>query len=108
MNKLLKSYKTRPVIAYREKVEYVQPDLAVTPSEMLSMSERGIAISSQMNDKDFYDGDINNNFNIDPLLCRGVDINDAWNMQRDAVSKLDKYRKTSRPLNNINNNSDNV
>lgn len=78
---------------YKEDVRYIQPSLSVTPSQMMEMSEHGIAISSQMNDKMFYDGDNSYIVNVDPLDFRGVDINDAWNMSQDAKKKISRLYK---------------
>lgn len=78
---------------YKEDVRYIQPSLSVTPSQMMEMSEHGIAISSQMNDKMFYDGDNSYVVNVDPLDFRGVDINDAWNMSQDAKKKISRLYK---------------
>lgn len=73
---------------YNAPRTYVQSGLAVTPSVMMSLAEDGIPIASSMSDDNFIDGDHTNVVDIDPLLMRGVDVVDAWNLQRRSRNNL--------------------
>lgn len=57
------------------------------------MRERGVPISSQALQSDYYDGDVtpsdgHDDFFVPPERCRLVDINDVWNMSKDARKKV--------------------
>ncbi|UPW41680.1 hypothetical protein [Peromfec virus RodF8_21] len=88
MNKLLQSRRYNRTAFYDVEPVYVQSGLAVTPSEMMTLSQHGVPISSQVDESLFYDGDSSFKVTIDPMLMRGVDINDAWNAEQDAKSRL--------------------
>lgn len=91
MKKLLREHATSDIRCYdSENFERVQSHLAVTPSEMNQMRERGIPISSHLEEKMFYDGDSSPVVIIDPMLMRGVDINDAWNAEQSSKNNLAK------------------
>lgn len=90
MYQKLQSRRLRSAQNYTTEQTYVQGGLAVTPSQMLAMSEHGIPISSKVDESQFYDGDSDYRIEIDPMLMRGVDINDAWNAEQDAKSKFRK------------------
>lgn len=63
--------------------------LAVTPSEMVRMSEQGIPISSQVLSPDqFNDGDMSNRIENDPIYTRGVTANDLWENSKRSKSRL--------------------
>ena len=94
MIKTILEHATNITGVYNSEFRYIQPSLAVTPSQMLDMSQHGIAISSQMNDKMFYDGDDSYIVNVDPLDYRGVDVNDAWNASQEAKKKISRLYKT--------------
>lgn len=66
----------------------VASGLALTPSHMLELSQSGIPVSSQMADDMFFDGDTSMRVHIDPLDRRGVDVVDAWNLQKSSRRKL--------------------
>lgn len=89
LSTLKKSIST-PVVSYNGKVVPVQNNLSVTPSEMLSLSERGIPISSHFDDSQFYDGDSSPRVVLDYLDSRGIDIVDAWNYERTSKSNIRK------------------
>lgn len=61
--------------------------LAVTPSDMHRMVERGIPISPT-NDALFFDGTPNVTFDLPVEDARGVDVNDIWNAQQDSRRKF--------------------
>lgn len=68
---------------------YVQRGLSLTPSEMMISAEHGVPISSNLADPSlFHDGDTTNSMHIDPLLMRGVDVVDAWNIQKRSKKNL--------------------
>ncbi len=73
---------------YSVKRTHVQSNLALTPSEMMSLSERGIPISSHFDDSQFYDGDNSPRVELAFEHQRGIDINDAWNAERNAKKNI--------------------
>lgn len=74
--------------SYSPEFIAVSSGLALTPSQMLEMSQSGIPVSSQMASDLFYDGDTTMRVDIDPLDRRGVDVVDAWNLQKSSRKKL--------------------
>lgn len=72
----------------REGESMVQNDLSYTPSQMMEMSEKGIAVSAQnVNPDNFYDGDTNPSFELGIDRLRGVDIADCWNAEQSIKKK---------------------
>ena len=65
----------------------VTPGLAVTPSQMLELSEHGIAISGQ-NAANFDDGEFTPSWDLDASQLRGVDMADLWQLQRSTKKKM--------------------
>lgn len=65
----------------------VEPNLAVTPSQMMRMTEQGVAVSSQLAG-DFNDGEVNPAWDLPIDSVRGVDIVDTWEAQRSARMKI--------------------
>jgi len=66
----------------------VSSGLALTPSQMLELSQSGIPVSSQMANDMFFDGDTSMRVHIDPLDRRGIDVVDAWNLQKSSRRKV--------------------
>lgn len=66
----------------------VQENLAYTPSQMNHLREKGLPISTSMVASDFYDGDLGSSMAIDPVLTRGFDAIDAWELQQRSRSKI--------------------
>lgn len=62
--------------------------LSYTPAEMYDLSKKGIPISSQSVNEDFYDGDSTALMYLEPARRRGFDIIDAWNLEKTTKSKL--------------------
>lgn len=63
--------------------------LAYTPSEMLSLAERGIPVNqANVGENNFYDGEINPSWSVPIERDRGVDIADVWQMQMESRSKM--------------------
>lgn len=85
----------KDTITVRKKIDYnpkgsfpvVRPNLAVTPSKMLTMAENGIPISSLTQDK-FFDGEFKLEWSIPAERKRGVDITDLWNLKKGVQSKV--------------------
>ncbi|QCS36432.1 hypothetical protein [Capybara microvirus Cap3_SP_374] len=65
-----------------------QQGLAMTPSEMAALVEKGIPISPNNTLLQFQEGTTNVDFNLPIDQLRGTDINDAWNAQNEATDKL--------------------
>ncbi|UPW41870.1 hypothetical protein [Peromfec virus RodF5_5] len=66
----------------------VHGGLALSPAQMLDLSQSGVPIASQMSSDNFVDGDSTNDMSLDPMLMRGVDINDAWELQMTSRKNL--------------------
>lgn len=86
----LKKSISSPVISYNSKRVFVQDNLSVTPSEMLSLSEHGIPISSHFDDSQFSDGDSSSKVVLDYLDSRGIDVVDVWNYEKTSKSNIRK------------------
>ena len=68
----------------------VQSDLAYTPSQMMSMAEKGIAVSAQnVNPDNFFDGVSveESTFNLPLDRLRGVDVADCWQAEQNTKKK---------------------
>lgn len=66
-----------------------QQGLSYTPSQMNRLRQKGIPISNMMvSDNCFDDGDSSGDMSFDPVLARGVNEIDAWNMECAAKKKL--------------------
>lgn len=65
--------------------------LSYTPAEMASMSSRGAAVSlDTLSSQASYDSD--QSFNVPFELIRGVDVNDAWEQERNSSRRVQKFR----------------
>lgn len=75
--------------AYDTPVKHVQEGLALTPSEMLTMSQSGVPISSQMLSADaFNPGHEGSEPSVPYELRRGVDISDVAYYQQQTRAKV--------------------
>lgn len=59
----------------------VQPDLALTPAQMMDMQSRGIPINLG-NASLFSDGSPNPSFDIPIAEQRGIDIAEVWSLEK--------------------------
>lgn len=87
----------KPVLSEETKVV---PGLSYTPSQMLSMNEAQIAVSSF--GLEFVDGTIDtyaNHSEVPLERVHGVDVVDVWETQQDARYKFIKARKLDESLN---------
>lgn len=92
MNRIFKRFSTvQKVVNCVRKPDFqpTRPDMAVTPSQMLSMAERGIPVAQQ-NAELFFDGHDNPSWFIPAEQCRGVDVADLWEANRVISGKLRK------------------
>lgn len=74
----------------------VQNDLAYTPTQMMQMAEKGIAVSNQSVSADnFFDGvPVNEStFNLPLERLRGVDVADCWQAEQSVRKKAKKGLK---------------
>lgn len=65
----------------------VQNGLAITPSKMMVMAQHGVPITVS-NEQNFYDGDENPSWTLDPLKVRGTDPADLWQLQKSSRKKI--------------------
>lgn len=66
----------------------VQGGLALTPSQMQNMSERGVPVSSQNLEGVYFDGDTRPSWDIPLDSQRGVDVATMWQRRKDIQAKL--------------------
>lgn len=88
MQKHLKPHRCKLVTCTQPLPIPVQEGLAYSPGQMKALQEKGIPISSQTIDSDFYDGDTNGVLYVEPARIRGYSIIDAWNDEKTAKSNL--------------------
>lgn len=68
--------------------------LAYTPAQMNQLRQKGIPISNMMvSDNCFDDGDMSGDMSYDPVLARGVNEIDAWEMECEAKKNLMRAHK---------------
>ncbi len=87
-------YKCKPSISHHVISNGESPvvqGLAVTPTQVAAMTERGVSVTAA-------NGNLSASEGVpDPVLLfeqrRGVDISDAWNASQDAKSHLVKGHK---------------
>lgn len=70
----------------------VQNGLAMTPSQMFDMAQRGLPITTQNLGVTYDEGYSNLDFTPPAEFRRGVDLGDLYEMRMDAKSKLRKNR----------------
>lgn len=68
----------------------VKEGLSMSPSDVASMTERGFAVSSQIDESLFYDGDSTDVISVPLERLRGIDIAQAWEASQDAKKKFAK------------------
>lgn len=80
----------------KEGENIVQNDLAYTPSQMMEMAERGIAVSNQSIAADnFFDGVsvAQSTFELPLDQLRGIDVADCWQANESIRKKAKKGLK---------------
>lgn len=70
----------------------VQNGLALTPAQIMRMSERGIPVTTQNLDGMYYDGDTRPSWDIPLDMQRGVDVATMWQKRRDLAQRLRENR----------------
>lgn len=84
------NYKHYAMPRRAEGERIVQNDLAYTPSQMMELTEKGIAVSNQnVNPDNFFDGlpPEQQSFNMPLYQLRGVDIADCWQAETSIKKK---------------------
>lgn len=67
---------------------------AVTPVQMDQLRKKGQSISAfQLSAENFYDGDVNPQFDIPIEQQRHVDVATIWQEQMDAKSKIEDFER---------------
>lgn len=92
LNFKIMKYKNRlPKIKYCKLEEYeeqVQNGLALTPAQMMDLTNRGVPISPANLGVEYYEGVSVSDFEVPMEHRRGVDIADMWEHRQDMRSKL--------------------
>lgn len=74
-------------------------NLSYTPSQMNQLRQKGIPISNMLvNEELFFDGDNSGDMTIDPVLSRGFNEIDAWNLECDARKRLINAHKSEKSI----------
>lgn len=64
-----------------------QEGLALTPTQVKSLTDRGIAVSTQT--ASYADSEtLDNGMFVEPMFRRSVDINDLWNMEQESRTRV--------------------
>lgn len=91
MNKFLKLHSTNNVRTKSIPKTIVAQNLALTPSDMLDMTERGVPISTNMLSPEYFDdGKIGLSTNVAFSNRRGIEAVDVYEYQSRARSKVSK------------------
>lgn len=101
MNKQLFISKRNNKVTYEPKHECYQETkqgLSMSPADVARATSRGLAVSSQINDSLFYDGDDNPSFDIPIESQRGVDVADVWQAQQSAKKRIISAAKKDKEL----------
>lgn len=73
---------------YSESDTIVKPGLTMTPAQVADLTNRGIAVSTQ-NASFVPESDINpDSWEVDLMHQRGSDLNELWQAERAARSKI--------------------
>lgn len=91
MNKQLSISKKNNRLTYEPKHECYQTTkqgLSMSPADISRAVSRGVAVSSQLNEELFFDGDDNPTFDVPIERQRGVDVADVWQAQQSARKKI--------------------
>lgn len=79
----------RPVRCLRtEDEDVVQSGLALTPAEMAQLAAKGIPVTPASLGVEFFDGRGQDDFAIDPMYQRGVDITDVYTAQESSKERI--------------------
>lgn len=78
------------VVSYKRSPKdlKVQNGLALTPSQMQNLSERGVPVSSQNLEGVYFDGDTRPSWDVPLDSQRGVDVATMWQRRKDIQAKL--------------------
>lgn len=88
MKKTIKKFKHNSRRSYHEKVQPSQSNLSLTPSDMMRSAQDGFPIASALPSDLFFEGDESPAVQLDPLLARGIDVVDAWNLEQNSKKNL--------------------
>lgn len=78
---------------YTDKTyERTQPGLAMTPSEVKNLADRGIPVTLPSPSTQPAES-IDQGFFVEPMFRRSVDVNDLWQLQNDTKRKIANAHK---------------
>lgn len=76
-----------------DEVKRTIAGLAMTPAQVAELTARGIPVSTK-GMQEYYDESPNPmSFTVEPMFKRGADINQLWELEKDAQSKFLSARK---------------
>lgn len=101
MNKFLKIHSDCAVRTMDIPFNMVAQNLALSPTDMLQMTENGLPISTNMLSAEYFDdGKVGLGSEIAFSNRRGIEAVDVYEYQSRARSKLSKALKDYKPQNN--------
>lgn len=90
----------KPVTCKRDEridVLCTKPGLAMTPSQVKELTDKGIAVSLP-NEKQFFDGQNprQSDWHVDPIFKRSVDMCEVWELEKTSQNKLLKAQRVDK------------
>jgi hypothetical protein len=69
-------------------------NLSYTPAQMMKLAEKGVPVSQvNVDESQFYDGEVNPSWSVPIERDRGIDAADVWQAQQESRSKLRKAHR---------------
>lgn len=87
----MKYTRRKPYVKFVNRLpeeDIVQNGLAVTPSQMLDLTNRGVPITPANLGLQYIDGVSQSDFSVGMEYQRGVDIGDMWEHRQDMRKKM--------------------
>lgn len=76
----------------KDEIKRTIPGLSMTPAQVSEMAARGVPVTSQI--AVMYDENQSpTNFEVEPMLKRGADINQLWELEQSSRDKVLSARK---------------
>jgi hypothetical protein len=92
------SAQLRPVsckVDVRRDMEVTKPGLAVTPTQIKELTDRGIAVNLP-NANQFLEGNSSGSWEVDPVFKRNADMCELWEIEQTAKNKIIKAHKVDK------------
>lgn len=83
----------------KDEIKRTIGGLAMTPRQVAEMAARGVPVTSQAAAGIYDENQSPTNYIVEPLYKRGADINQLWEMEKDAQNRFLRARKRDISLN---------